>query len=315
MPQPFEITQPVTVLNLDANGRAEIEFTVTNVSGGPLRAELRVVPETPADATWFTRDGEPEILLQPMATQQVHVRVAVPPKTASGTYRFRLEVYDAMHPNDNFTTGSTIGFTVAGKAAGKPFPLWIVAVAVAVVLVAGGIFALRPLFGSRETVPDVSGRTSADATAFLTGRGFTVSCCTQTPQTSPSQTVGTIVAQNPAAGTPVKTKPMTVALTAVGETVTVPAIDSSMTFDQAVSALALAHLLPKQYCSTATPTGTIPPAGTAVVAGSYVTITHAGAWCFHPLTGIQLNVVPTDLIKQNESLNRRVLATPAPASQ
>ena len=148
MARVFAVTASTDRLRLDASGRGEVSFTISNTEKRLLRSRVRVQPLGAARADWFSLAGEADRDLAPDATHQVTVRVAAP-ATAAGTFTFQLRVVSIDNPDEDWTDGPVTAFEAAGAA--KPpngkFPWWILLVVGAVVLIAGGVAAfifLRP---------------------------------------------------------------------------------------------------------------------------------------------------------------------------
>ena len=144
--QLFDISPLSDQVALDDQGRGETTFTVTSTATRPLRARVRVVPQAPAEPSWFGVDGETERSFAPGAAHQFLVRLKVPAGTPAGPIRFRLDAVSVENPDEDFTIGPTVGADVKpvpvvvddGKDGGK---WWIWVVLAAVLLVVGGIVA------------------------------------------------------------------------------------------------------------------------------------------------------------------------------
>lgn len=149
MARVFAITATSETLTLDAQGQGEVSFSVTNTTARPLRARARLVPLGAAQSAWFTAPPEPEQTLASGATQAYSVRVRVPPGVAPGPFSVRLDVDSVERPDEDFTEGPAVAFTVKAAAPPPPrpaFPWWILLVVLAV-LVVGGIVAAVLLRG------------------------------------------------------------------------------------------------------------------------------------------------------------------------
>ncbi|HKQ77844.1 MAG TPA: hypothetical protein VJ810_29370 [Blastocatellia bacterium] len=134
----FAITTASDRIPTGGDGRGEVTFTVTNSSKRALRGKIRVRPLGLSKSEWFNIAGESERNFSPNATQQVLVKVTVPPGTAAGKYQFRLDTVSLVNPDDDFTEGPTVDLEIkATEAPKKPFPWWIVAVAAAGLLLIG----------------------------------------------------------------------------------------------------------------------------------------------------------------------------------
>jgi hypothetical protein len=131
----FGITAATNTLVLDGQQRAQTAFTVSNLSGRPLRGRARLVAQQPDAQSWLTLDGEAERDFGIGETQQYAVRLAAPPKAAAGQYTFRLDEANVANPDDDYTQGPVVTFQVAPSAR-RSFPWWIVAVIAGVLLIA-----------------------------------------------------------------------------------------------------------------------------------------------------------------------------------
>src|SRR5207248_4545457 len=71
-------------------------------------------------------------------SQQYAVHIAAPPTAPAGDCTFRLDMVDVANPDENFSQGPTVKFVVPMPVlVKKPFPWWIVAVIVGVVILVG----------------------------------------------------------------------------------------------------------------------------------------------------------------------------------
>ncbi|MFL5757069.1 MAG: PASTA domain-containing protein [Chloroflexota bacterium] len=141
MASPFAVTVGAATVTLDSTRHGTVTCTVSNTAGRSLRARAGVVPiDGSPSPSWFTLTGDAEREMPSAATEQFVVQVAVPPDAAAGAYSFRLDVVNVALPDEEFTHGPTVSFTIAAPPPPKkPFPWWIVAViAVVVLLVVGG---------------------------------------------------------------------------------------------------------------------------------------------------------------------------------
>ncbi|WP_194410444.1 hypothetical protein [Microbacterium cremeum] len=132
---PFAVAGPTQVA-LDPARTGTGSFTVSNVSGRPVRARLLVMPGAGADASWFTIEGGPERALPLAGTATVDVAVSVPGEVTPGGYSFTVGAALEEAP-DQVVPGPTVALTVPA-ARRRKFPWWIVIVAaVALVLLIG----------------------------------------------------------------------------------------------------------------------------------------------------------------------------------
>jgi hypothetical protein len=140
---------------LNAERKGESAFTVTNITGRALRGRGVLKPLGQTAPGWLSIAGEAERDFAIGAVQQYAVPIAVPMDVAPGDYTFRLDAVGVNNPDENFTQGPVITFTVSlppppPPPPSKPFPWWIVAVVVGVLIVIGIVIFLltRPGTGN-----------------------------------------------------------------------------------------------------------------------------------------------------------------------
>ena len=169
MARVFAITTDRDTVQLDLEGKGEIAFTVTNSTERSLRGSAKISPQDSTKADWFSIAGEMERDYPPKATQQVAVKIAVPPGTPAGKYPFRLIVSSTANPNDDYGEGPLVVFeSVEIK---KPFPWWIIAAIIAVALI-GGAVAAYLLIPKKVDVPNVINQPRKEAKEKITARGL-----------------------------------------------------------------------------------------------------------------------------------------------
>jgi hypothetical protein len=100
---------------LDASGRAEVAFTVTNTSARMLPARLSARPQDQAKPEWLSLIGSSVRELAPSGSEQVIVQVAVPHGSPAGSYSFRLWAVPDNDPDDDYTEGPPVAFDVPGR--------------------------------------------------------------------------------------------------------------------------------------------------------------------------------------------------------
>lgn len=170
MSSPFAVTAATNTVLLDGNRKGETAFTVSNASGRALRGRAIIVPVAPAQMSWFTVAGQVERAFAIAGTEQYAVQVAATAQVAPGSYSFHLDMVGEV-PDEEYTTGPTVTFTVNAPPPPKKFPWWIVAVIAGVLIVA--IVGFLMVRGSQAnqaasataTVAAAMTRTAADATA------------------------------------------------------------------------------------------------------------------------------------------------------
>ena len=197
------ITAAIDTVVCPSDGRTEQVFTVTNISGAPLRVGAKVLTEGPAQESWFTVDGEAERDLAVQGTDQFKVAVAIPPGVAAGKYKLRLLVFAVQRPGEDFTEGPTVACQVSANGPIPPEPepeggfhWWIPVLVVGVLVVGGGLAWLWWPRGIE--VPDLVGKTRSMAQQELRAAGLVLG--TVTEQATESDPPNTVVDQDPAAG-------------------------------------------------------------------------------------------------------------------
>ncbi len=149
MANPFAITAASNTILLDSQRQGQTTFTVTNLLGRPLRGRARLVTQQPDAAPWLSIVGEAERDLPIAGTQQYAVQVTVPASGPAGGYSFRLDMIGVENPDELFTEGPTVSFSVPEPEVKKPWPAWlpyalIGGVVVLIILVIVAIVATRP---------------------------------------------------------------------------------------------------------------------------------------------------------------------------
>jgi len=145
MPRAFDITVATDSVNLDASGQGEIAFTVSNALRMPMRARATVLPAGGARPEWLSVAGGAERDFAADGTQQIIVRIQVPPGTAPGRFTFQLLVADVTDPDERYAQGPTVAFVLAQAAPPppkKPFPWMLVALIAGVVIIIGAVIAV-----------------------------------------------------------------------------------------------------------------------------------------------------------------------------
>src|SRR5438093_2152984 len=118
---PFAITTGSNTLLLNAERKAEAAFTVSNISGRPLRGRGVPQPLGQTSANWLSIAGQAERDFGIGVTQQYTVQVAVPPDAAPGDYTFRLDAVGVDNPDESFTQGPVVSFHVLPmQSIGRP---------------------------------------------------------------------------------------------------------------------------------------------------------------------------------------------------
>ncbi len=141
MPRPFDITTPKDKVALDAEGKGQATFSVSNASGGTARGRARVVPGDPVQERWYRIEGDHERTLRDRQTTQYTVRVAPPRDAPGGEYSVRLDMISLDNMDEVAVEGPRVVVLCKGLAAPAPAkssPKWLIPVIAAVVLLLVG---------------------------------------------------------------------------------------------------------------------------------------------------------------------------------
>jgi len=120
----FSILPASTAITLDAAGKGAASFTVTNQTGHAVRVRVSVTPvgDPLPPAEWLK---PPEITERDLAIDgaaQFTVLVAVPPKSAAGTYLFRLDAVSTQLPDEEWAHSPEVHFVVPETPDEPPPP-------------------------------------------------------------------------------------------------------------------------------------------------------------------------------------------------
>lgn len=140
MPSSFDITTATNIIKLDNRRHGEITVTVFDKSGQSKRGRVQLATQQPELVKWVSLAGDMERDFQPAGAQQYTLMVNVPPEEQAGTYRFHIDMVGVENPDEDYTAGPVVSFDVPKVDAPqpKPFPWWIVAVALIGLIVVGG---------------------------------------------------------------------------------------------------------------------------------------------------------------------------------
>lgn len=137
MARNFTITTPAETVRVGPDGRGEMTFTVTNVSGFPTRGLAKIAPLGNTSTEWLTMtDVEREFPAG--GVHQFRVSGAIPPGTPAGRYTWRFDVVTAVKSGESSDAGPTVAFEVgATEPPKKGIPWWVwVAIAVGAIVLA-----------------------------------------------------------------------------------------------------------------------------------------------------------------------------------
>jgi hypothetical protein len=107
-PAPFTVTAPPELM-LGPTRAGTTTFTVTNLTGRPVRARMIPRGQNGAADAWMAVNGETEVPMGVATTVTVNVSVTVPETAPGGTYTLLLDVV----PEDDTETviGQSVSFT------------------------------------------------------------------------------------------------------------------------------------------------------------------------------------------------------------
>ncbi|MFA6010598.1 MAG: PASTA domain-containing protein [Desulfobacteraceae bacterium] len=192
----FAITTGSSTIQVKNTRTGSVTFTVTNNAQDGIKTRAKISALT-GNESWFTIEGEKEREYKEK-TQQYTVTYTIPSSVSPGSYKFRMDVFGVENPDEIYSEGPVVQIDVVGAETvptkKTPFPWWIVAVVVAVLLIGGGI-ALWATRSTTEIVPMVIGETPDSATTILAEKKFNVE--RTTALTTKSEEIDVVVAQNP----------------------------------------------------------------------------------------------------------------------
>lgn len=124
MSREFAITTPSPKVSVDATGRGEVHFTVSNITAHPLRVQVRVNPSPNLPPAWVSVRGAPVLELPAGSTSVFIVEARLPPGTVPGDYFVRLTVADEALPDERYEESPSVALevTAAAPAPAKAFP-------------------------------------------------------------------------------------------------------------------------------------------------------------------------------------------------
>lgn len=149
MPRAFDITATTSDVKLNASGKGEVSFTISNKLGRPVSVRATVEPSGNTRPEWMSFPDGMERPLSQDGTAVIPVRIAVPPGTPQGSYGFGLVVASVSNPDEQYDRGPAVAFTVAPAPVPvkKPFPWWLVALAAGGVVIVGIVVAILSSHG------------------------------------------------------------------------------------------------------------------------------------------------------------------------
>ncbi len=136
-PLPFAVTGPGD-LQLSPDRTGTTTFTVTNLTGRPVRVRLQPKSADSQHDSWYSVAGDPEVPMTVGATITVDVRAKVPADVAAGKDSLHLRAVDEADP-EQLTDGQPVAVAIPDPPAPtKKSPFVLIAVLALVVLLTGG---------------------------------------------------------------------------------------------------------------------------------------------------------------------------------
>lgn len=136
-PLPFAVTGPGD-LQLSPDRTGTTTFTVTNLTGRPVRVRLQPKSSDPTHDAWYSVAGDPEVPMTVGATITVDVKAKVPAGAAAGKDSLHLRAVDEADP-EQLTDGQPVAVAIPdAPAPPKKSPFVLIAVLALVVLLVGG---------------------------------------------------------------------------------------------------------------------------------------------------------------------------------
>lgn len=122
----FIITSASDTVQLDSQNQAETIFTVRNLVNRPVRGRASLSALNPVASNWITILGATERDLPIAGIEQYIVKVSVPENAPVGNYTFQFNMLDVDNPDESFTQGPPVQFTVTSSKVEKlRFRLWV----------------------------------------------------------------------------------------------------------------------------------------------------------------------------------------------
>lgn len=166
MQRQFTISTPAQAIRTDANGHADVVFTVANTTNVPNAGMARLVPLGATRPEWLALAGAEEREFAAGAMHQYAVAVNVPADAPEGRYPFRLDVINARKSAEDHAESPIVTVEVPARAAAaKSSRSWMAIAAVTALLVLGGVGYL--MFRSPDPEPTPIVTETADTTATV----------------------------------------------------------------------------------------------------------------------------------------------------
>jgi PASTA domain len=269
----FSVTAASNSIPVQGN-RGETAFTVTNVTAKVLQCRFDLDADKPGTTQWLHVD-RPQRTIPPSGAEQVTVKLDAPPG-ATGSYSFRIIAVSLARPDEDFTLGPSITFSLAQQEIPRPAtggtPWWLFLIAGLLLLgMIGGIVAL---VSGPARVPRLTGLSSTDAAQVVAKQGLKIGNKSSRQAAEP---VGTVVAQTPEAGAKIPDDKTISIVVAGAGFIGVPRVVGLSVNDAAAklrgAGLVVGSITPKTAGSTASVAVQNPREGVEVVSGSKIDLT------------------------------------------
>jgi len=174
-----EITQSSDTVICDNNGKATIQYNVTNITSSSLRVGVDITPDDPSQKSWFSLEGKSEKQLDANATDQFSVEVDAKPSESEIISKVSILVYSVENSDENYTESEPVTIKVPSTTVvdieDNSNNKWIIWVLVGIVILAlSGVIGYlllkdnpaAPPQTETETlaiIPNVSGKTFEQA--------------------------------------------------------------------------------------------------------------------------------------------------------
>lgn len=204
MSTPWKIAPGVERIDLGAQRRGEVTFTVSNPGPVDDRAVLDIACSENAERSWFAV-SEPQRLVPHGGSVQFSVAVRPGEQAAAGAYWLAGRVYSAdSAPEETAVVSDRVAFDLAGATPKpkKPIWIWLVPLIVMIAAVVGIVLflLLRPDDPETVAVPDLTNQSLDQANQVLRQAGLQIQVVTAHSEDVP---IGNVAGQDPAANQPV----------------------------------------------------------------------------------------------------------------
>lgn len=148
MSNTFAVTAAGEQVVLSKTRQGTMHFTVANNRARPARGRSLLVPVASAESSWFRIIGDAEREFDPAQSHDFQVDITIPDSAPPGRYAFRLDVAAVQNPDEDYTTGPEVTFTLVEEPSPVPLrPAYGTTIAGTAIggfagLAAGGLIAL-----------------------------------------------------------------------------------------------------------------------------------------------------------------------------